>query len=822
MKQIDDSIKTLADYRSNHVEYQKHDLSESDTRSKLIDRLLIDVLGWDEKDIKREGSIDSGYYDYKISIPGVQFIVEAKKQFKEFVLPSHHKRVTLKSLLKENEVVIKQIRNYAIDEGIQYCIITNGTQLLLFKAFNSDGKDWKENIALIFKSLDDIQNRFVEFFEAFSKFSILKNGGFIFDLPIKEIQGKTILSSITDKDKELIRNSLSATLAPLIDQVFGEMFSEGKEDDINFIKKCFVENEETKKNKSEIERLFNDKAPELKNVIPIVNSNNLANKVVEDITNEEISIKNAHPPNPTIIIGSKGAGKTTFINHLFKHRVKAEDIEHHYVIYIDFRNFYETDSFFEPKRIAQEILEKIYTKYEELELHSMSVLKRIYFKEIRRNDEGTWEWDKSNDQQNYQSRLSRFLEEQQSDPFQHLALLSKYLIRERRKRLVVIIDNADQFKDIIQEKIFTFSHSLTRSSLCGVVISLREGYYRKWQNTPPFDAYESNVYHITAPRYVEVLQKRIDFAIEKLKQKEETYTITVGQGRTAKISSSYVVEFLEGLKYSLLTIENSALLEFLNMTTFPNIREGLKIFKIFLNSGHTKVTEYIQREVQRTSENKTHPIIPLHEFIKSLALQNRHYYNSESSVIYNVFTPPIDSTDHFIKIYLLHELLGFSEKEGYQDKFVKSETILEKFVSLGYRPNVINSALSSLLQASLIDTDDQLSDIEWMEMPSDLSICLTAKGFYYVKSLINRFLYTDLVAQDTVIFDEKAYTEMLQIFPRSNAEGTRNFELRKEFAGKFVEYLNNMHINQASKVKHVFESLITEILRNISEEMGRV
>lgn len=64
------------------------DISESDTRSKLIDNLFINVLGWTENDIMREGHVDSGYYDYKISIAGMTFIVEAKKQFVEFLLPS--------------------------------------------------------------------------------------------------------------------------------------------------------------------------------------------------------------------------------------------------------------------------------------------------------------------------------------------------------------------------------------------------------------------------------------------------------------------------------------------------------------------------------------------------------------------------------------------------------------------------------------------------------------------------------------------------------------------------------------------------------------
>lgn len=536
MNNIDDSLSAFELYKKEIENFKKEDLSESDTRSKLVDFLLIQVLGWQEKDIKREGHVDSGYYDYKISIPGIIFLVEAKKQYKEFFLPSNHNKITLRTLSKQNSEVINQLRSYALDEGVQYGLITNGYQFILTKISNIDGKPWKDNYALIFNGLTEVEKRFIEFYENLSKFGLINNGGFKFDYPITNVEGKTVLSSLVDKDKELVRNSFSAILAPLVDQIFGEMFSEERQDDVDFIKQCFVENAETKKNLNEIERLFMDEAPELESIVPIVNSDNLANAIVKEISNAEISIKISHPPKPIILIGSKGAGKTTFINHLFKYKFRQEEFDNHFIVYIDFRKFFETKSNFEPEKIADEILENLYSKYEELELHSLKTLKRIYIKEIKRNDESIWYFDKENDERSYQQKLSSFLEQQKSDHLRHLTFLSHYLIRERRRRLIVIIDNADQFKDPIQEQLFIFSHSLTKSSLCGTVISLREGYYRKWQNSPPFDAYESNVYHVTAPPYSEILQRRLDYAIDKVKKQEKPFEIVTSNGRNITLT----------------------------------------------------------------------------------------------------------------------------------------------------------------------------------------------------------------------------------------------------------------------------------------------
>lgn len=258
---IDEAVENFNNSKNKLEEFIKNDINEADTRSKIIDAFLIGILGWNENDIKREGKVTSGYYDYKVSIAGFHFIIEAKRNFKNFILPTNHKTLKVKSFLKENEDVITQIRNYAGDFGVNYGVITNGKQFIILKLFNSDGTSWKENTCLIFNGIEDIENRFVEFYETLSKHSVINNGGFIYDLPSKIISSSTVFSKLTKKDKELVRNPLSSKISPIINSVFGEMFSSESESNDDFIEKCFVENKETKKNRGDIERLFADVAP---------------------------------------------------------------------------------------------------------------------------------------------------------------------------------------------------------------------------------------------------------------------------------------------------------------------------------------------------------------------------------------------------------------------------------------------------------------------------------------------------------------------------------------------------------------------------------
>lgn len=818
---VDESFENFNSLKTEFDKFIQQDINESDTRSKLIDNVLFNILGWTESDVTREGKVDSGYFDYKVSISGFHFIIEAKKNFNEFVIPKKHKSLKIKTFLKENEDVIKQIRNYAGDFGVNYGVITNGKQYVILRLYNSDGTSWKDNTCIIFNGIEDIENRFIEFYETLSKFSIINNGGFIYDLPSNINPSYTVFSKLTQKEKELIRNPLSSKITPIINSVFGEMFSSETENNKDFIEKCFVENKETKKNRDDIERLFSDVAPKLANVIPAINTSNIQKQITDEINTDIISSQNLTPPKPIVIIGSKGAGKSTFINHLFKFQTKENDLNNHFITYLDLRNYFDTNNNFDTKLICKSILENIYEKYEDIDLHSLKTLKRIYLTEIKRNDKGIWLYDKENNESVYQQKVSTFLTEKQSNHREHIENLSKYFIRDRRKRLIIIIDNADQFKDEIQEQVFLFAHSLAKTSLCGTVISLREGYYYKWRFSPPFDAYESNVYHITAPKYSEVLQKRLDYTLENLNVEDFEIEAENEQGYKVKINIQAVIEFLTSLKSSVFSSDNNEIIDFLNQTTYPNIREGLRIFKLFLTSGHTKVEDYIIRERFR-AEDETHSPIPFHEFIKSIGLINKHYYNSKSSAIHNILLPNENSTDHFLNYYLLKELVKLYENEGNTNRFISINSIYDLFSTFGYTIKTLRSAILELIGFSLIDTDEVLTDIDKKDIPDDLNITITLKGYYYIKELCTRFHYFDLILQDTPIFNKEYFNNIYSKFPLSNENGKRSLSDRVDCLKSFLTYLEFCEKNQSNRLKSYFGSFMEYIEPNITKDINRI
>lgn len=817
MKDINDCHKVFLKHKNEFEKYKTQNLTESDTRSKIIDVIFNEVLDWDESLINREGYIVSGYYDYLFTIPGFKFIVEAKKDYANFIIPTKHKSITIGTFERDNKEVVSQIKRYLYEVGLQYAVITNGHQFIIGKFVNTDGSDWRTNKCLVFDGLDDIEERFTIFYNILSKNSISENTGFsVFLEESIQKEGKTIISTLSEKDAELVRNSLSSELTPIIDKLFGELNSIDDTLNAELLKECFIENEEIKKNRSEIEKLFADTPPPLQHVIPAQNTKNIITQIQKEIISDDLKF-NINPPNPIIIIGSKGAGKTTFINYLFNDSNQTEQSHPH--IYIDFRKYSDLNDNFTNK-IYADILEQVYEKYNQVELSTIKSLRSIYNKEIKRNDVGIWKHNLESNKDEYEKVLSLFLEEKQKDQESHFFRVSEHLIKSRRTRLCVIIDNADQFDIETQKKVFLFSQSINKKGNVTVIISLREGYYYKLRQFPPFDAFACNVYHITAPPYKDVLQKRINYALSQVEIEGQSSGV-VGD-KTFIIQNDNVRIFLLGLKSTLFDNHNSEILCFIQETTYPNIRAGLDVFKQFLTSGHTEVSEYILRYKQNENGNQS-MVIPYWEFVKAVGLDNRKYYNHDISIINNLFYPTKGNNNHFIKIKILHFLSDKLNKGGNVGKYFNAEELINEFVNVGYINKYLIAELEELCKWRLVETDEQLSDVENIgNFRIDGSLCISMKGYHYINTLVNKFSYIEMALEDTPIFNNDYFNEIKSNFPLSDGNGKRNLKKRVEVAEKFLEYLENEEKLETVESQLFAKNIVNAIKYGANKDIRRI
>jgi predicted type IV restriction endonuclease len=110
--------------------------NEAETRLKILDVLLFDVLDWEKSDVLPEFHCRAvGFADYILSVDStVALVVEAKRTGESFTVPDavfEADPVTFALLEKESRsagLALRQALGYAAGLGARYICITNGFQ----------------------------------------------------------------------------------------------------------------------------------------------------------------------------------------------------------------------------------------------------------------------------------------------------------------------------------------------------------------------------------------------------------------------------------------------------------------------------------------------------------------------------------------------------------------------------------------------------------------------------------------------------------------------------------------------------------------------
>lgn len=785
MATIDEAYKALEHFeREDIAAFLSKPLSETDTRSKIIDAILIRVLGWTEHDIEREGSVHPGYFDYEVSTPVFGFVIEAKRTRSEFKLPAHGNRVKLRTIEKANQEAIKQIRLYLFERSLQYGVLTNGTQFIIAKFVGQQGGDWKDNEAIFFRSLEDVKKDFLTFYELLSRESVVRNTRIkISNDPVTA--GIIVKQDLPFKHSKLNRNHASPQLIPILTEVFEGLYRTENLTNKELLQYCYVDNDDVKKKYSELQGLLVDKPPTFDaRIARVQNTKNAQLQIKDDLFSSKVL------ENPIVVIGNAGAGKTTFIRNFLEVVLTPQEKKSRPTIYVDFTAI-PASLIGDAQAVCGRILERLYDDNKDLDLNSRSVQTTIYKKDIETRKNGIWKEPNTPDQ-DFDKRISDYLSQAIDDNNRHLTHVAKYLHYQCRKTICLVLDNADQLEEPEQKQAYLLAHSLSRSMPCVVVISLREGYFHQWKDLSPFNAYaKSTVYHITAPPYREVLRKRINYVLEHY----EFYQTDIELGnKRFEFKKGSLKTLFENLSKALFEVDNPRMIELLERMSYPNIRAGLELFHTFLLSGHTQMSDYMALDYGGR--------IPFWEFVKSIALDSEYYY-SDRSKIFNLFKPGGTGTNHFIKLRILKFLAKHWNASPGNESFVPVEQILLSFGRAGYSSIDLMEDLNELYKGRLIASSDYSSDRhELGSIVESSRVTITIAGKYYLDELVCNFAYVDLTLQTTPIFDSSFFAKINGQFPVANQNGKRDLKSRIETARIFIEYLKAREIQELSRDKN--------------------
>lgn len=627
----DDALTTLLCEKDNLIKWKNELLSEADTRCKMIDHIMKEVLSWDESNIKREvyivGSPEQQYIDYIFTSENNSFLIEAKKNglyFNNSISVKKCKTTGALSKDSSTKKAIEQAKKYCKDNKINVGCICNGYQFIVF--LNDNTLDNKCD-TFIFNDIENVEVDIINFYNIFSPYTnaehslkeiLNHNVDRIRDIPQFN---RTVLDITYNPHEKISRNPVDSYVRPIIKEFFSDLVSE---DNIKYLKECYCNDERATQYEKQLTALLTDELPKLES--PVQDSYYFGDDFVRK---EKEFVKSfGKSSDVMILVGGVGAGKTTFI-HKFLNFDLPENIRQNVIwIYIDFLKVYSEDIDIK-EYIIKESLKQIRDKYSFLKIDDWETLHKIYNTDITHLSKGALKPFYESNREEYNRRIGDFLYERQNNELRFGQDVLKYLSMKQdfKKMICITIDNADQKSEVFQSNCLkaAYDFSMTIKSL--VILSMREVSYWRLRNSNPFDAYPGYAYHIAAPSVSSIISKRIEVACKYLKNDKMYMTIN-----NIRVEIK-VKDFFEIISKSL-NRNNTALnsgITLVESLSVNNLRFATEMLGTFLTSGHTNTAEYIY-----TYLNSGNYEIPYHAFARSIALGDYKIYHSNESLIISV------------------------------------------------------------------------------------------------------------------------------------------------------------------------------------------
>lgn len=788
-------------------------LSESDTRSKFIDPIFKTVLGWNEAEIRREKAVTKGYVDYVLGSEYSYLLIEAKRGKPRFQLTAPNKPRRLKlagpHLLENRKIrpVIEQAQAYASDTGVQFCLVTNGPQMIVFRPF-LPGRPWRQGTAIVYHDYRDIETNFAEFYELLSRDQVIAGS---LNEAFEHLERTTAqlyapIEFVADPDRELVRNrfwqKIARTMGPLLtDQ------SEDPAAQIEIIRHCYVSTPLVDQTDESLNALLKDAPKPFLNDAGVIDlrpgergRTAFSHKFESDVYRAQIGAY--------ILTGGVGSGKTTFLRR-FAEIVDKDFVDRYAVwIHVDFLPIGNIDPIGRDKELRSFVYGRIRsylnTSYSDELASSGEAVRALFAREIEEAGITLLHGLKEGSPEATLA-VNQLVESlyRSDERFTFAAL--RYL-RSRGRRIAVVLDNTDQLGEAFQESVFLLAQKLAADFEALCVVTLREEKFFAAYRRGIFDAFGDRRFHIGSPDLRAVLRKRLEYGRKK-------FAVAHGGGGEGTELSADDFKRVNALLRALIsstTSKNSDVVRMLASVSNGDMRHALDMFRDFLSSGNTNVDKIIG-----IVERGRGYSVPFHEFAKSAILGSRRYYRSSVSHIVNVFKQSdARGASHLTACRILARLTaaeGTASPHG--EGFVAVSDLLREYrESFGFAEDLVQWA-GELLRRNLAESEPpRIGDVRQAD-----AIRLTAAGAYYWRYLVRSFAYIDLVYVDTPLGDHTVARRLALMADKSD------MTVRFERVRAFFEYLARCEAQElavvAERVGPFAEPLMPEINQRIESEI---
>lgn len=760
-------------------EAQGRSLNEADTRHRIIDFIIHDVLSWPRNRTANEEYILKGFADYVLKKADGEdlLFIEAKREGDYFEMPVSFDEseksgfISIKKLMTDKSIssAMIQVRNYCMDTGCEYAAITNGHEWIFFKTFEK-GKRWEQLQAFVVRGLRFFLDEYTKALNSFSYVSITERASLPGLLGSSFPRDRSIYypkQKIPSYDHPINANRLASKLRPLVSRFFGVI----EDSDTDFMNKCYISQRDYVSTYSGIQGIIQDAlSPYFEGYgVQQLDDNEKGGRLGKKLTRV---LKAPNKGEVIVLFGGKGSGKSTFIKRLLHHNPPRWLNEHAVTAIVDLLKVPEDKEVI--RKYIWDRLVSLLDKNGLLALERDSLMRGLFKDEFalarRQNLAGLAE-----DSPEYNVALNSKLTEWKSDK----KFCAKKLVNywsEKNKGVIVVIDNTDQYSTDIQDFCFASAQEISKEIEGLVLISMREERFYNSKIHGLLDAFQNSGFHISSPRPTEVFKKRISYLVDLLKDHllSQQYISDAPTG-----IKDECIRYLEILRKEFVS-DSSPLNSFLTACAHGDIRLALDLFRSFVLSGYTNVDEMISAGAWT---------LQVHQVIKPIMIPNRYYYTEQLSDIPNMYQLRTKRhSSHFTALRILRKIsngndvrtpayYSVAELKAY---FAETFNMLEDF----------EGNLDVLLRHGFVEANNRLDSYS----DGVDSVTITNYGLYAVQDLAYEFTYLDLICTDCGVFNEEICNYLVEAanseYRLFNSKERYNRVItRLERADHFLKYL---------------------------------
>ncbi len=353
MKSAEEKSEIRRELLHRLTKAQLEEANEAQTRLYLIDRVLFELLDWTHDDVTPEERVDNvdgiEFTDYSVRTVNSGLVIEAKRvgasQFP--LMPT--RRLRLGSIAKDQPSlwkIIEKARAYALSKSIPFACVTNGDCWVIFPASRVDSLPWLDSSAVIFDGLQSVLGTdWPEFASLLSRDSVISASLELALLGTEsdQVDDRRLKNFFSGARGAAKHNSIFELIRAGVDVAFSDA---NEWEDVDALRRCYVQTPDRQRFDNRIRMAISRPDAVVRRHLDGVSPAGF------DKSKQLLTSSRAPGTRSLalLVLGSVGAGKTTFL-HYFRKVGAAEYFAATSAalsplwIWIDFRAFGESAEF---------------------------------------------------------------------------------------------------------------------------------------------------------------------------------------------------------------------------------------------------------------------------------------------------------------------------------------------------------------------------------------------------------------------------------------------------------------------------------------------